>query len=42
VSMALMTWCGIVALGWVVIACLGAVIWERRALPTHAVPADPG
>jgi uncharacterized BrkB/YihY/UPF0761 family membrane protein len=42
VAMALMTWCGIVALGWVVIACLGAVMAERRALPTQAVHADPG
>jgi len=31
VAMTLMTWCGILALGWVVIACMGAVIWERHA-----------
>lgn len=34
VAMALMTWCGIVGVGWVVTACIGAVLWERTA------PAD--
>ena len=34
VAMTLMTWCGVLAFGWVVIACASAVIWERNA------PAD--
>ena len=34
VAMALMTWCGVVGVGWVVTACVGAVLWERTA------PAD--
>jgi uncharacterized BrkB/YihY/UPF0761 family membrane protein len=32
VAMTLMTWCGVLATGWVVIACAGAVVWERHAL----------
>jgi hypothetical protein len=31
VAMTLMTWCAVVATGWVVIACTGAIIWERNA-----------
>jgi hypothetical protein len=31
VAMTLMTWCGIIATGWVVIACTSAIIWERNA-----------
>jgi hypothetical protein len=31
VAMTLMTWCGIIATGWVVIACISAIIWERNA-----------
>ena len=31
VAMTLMTWCGVIATGWVVIACTGAIIWERYA-----------
>ena len=31
VAMTLMTWCGILALAWVVSACMGAVMWERHA-----------
>lgn len=31
VAMTLMTWCGVLATGWVVIGCMGAVIWERNA-----------
>jgi uncharacterized BrkB/YihY/UPF0761 family membrane protein len=31
VAMALMTWCGVIATGWVVIACVGAIAWERNA-----------
>ncbi|MGB8858440.1 MAG: hypothetical protein WCC60_04260 [Ilumatobacteraceae bacterium] len=33
-AMTLMTWCTVVAALWVITACLGAVVWERRA------PAD--
>lgn len=45
VAMALMTWCGILGTGWVLTACVGAVLWERSA-PTDTVleaqtsPAD--
>jgi hypothetical protein len=40
VAMTLMTWCGVIATGWVVIACTSAIIWERIA-PTeiHTVAA---
>ena len=31
VAMALMTWCGVIGIGWVVTACVGAVLWERTA-----------
>ena len=31
VAMALLTWCGAVGTGWVVTACVGAVLWERNA-----------
>ena len=31
VAMTLMTWCGVVSVGWVVAAGAGAVIWERHA-----------
>ena len=34
VAMALITWCGVIGTGWVVTACVGAVLWERFA------PAD--
>jgi hypothetical protein len=34
VAMAIITWCGVIGISWVVIACLGAVLWERSA------PAD--
>src|SRR5215467_3763915 len=33
VAMTLMTWCGVIATGWVVIACTSAIIWERIAPP---------
>lgn len=36
VAMTLMTWCGVIAAFWIVTACMGAVIWERRA-PTELV-----
>jgi hypothetical protein len=31
VAMTLMTWCGVIGFGWVVTACVGAVLWERTA-----------
>ena len=31
VAMTLMTWCGLLATGWVAIACTGALLWERNA-----------
>jgi hypothetical protein len=34
VAMAVMTWCGVSGIGWVLTACVGAVLWERAA------PAD--
>ncbi len=36
VAMALLTWCGTVGTGWVVTACVGAVLWERNA-PSETV-----
>jgi hypothetical protein len=36
VAMALLTWCGVMGTGWVVTACVGAVLWERNA-PTRTV-----
>lgn len=36
VAMALMMWCGVVGTGWVLTACVGAVLWERTA-PTETV-----
>ena len=36
VAMALMTWCGVLGTGWVITACVGAVLWERTA-PTQTV-----
>ncbi len=29
VAMTLMTWCGVLGIGWVLTACSGAVFWER-------------
>jgi hypothetical protein len=31
IAMALFTWCGVIGVGWVVTACVGAVLWERSA-----------
>ena len=31
VAMTLMMWCGVIGTGWVVTACVGAVLWERTA-----------
>lgn len=36
VAMALMMWCGVIGTGWVLTACVGAVLWERTA-PTNTV-----
>lgn len=36
VAMAVMTWCGVSGIGWVLAACVGAVVWERAA-PTDTV-----
>ena len=36
VAMAIMTWCGVLGTGWVLTACVGAVLWERTA-PTDTV-----
>lgn len=48
VAMALFTWCGVIGTGWVITACVAAVLWERLA-PAETVvatqtsdPADPG
>jgi hypothetical protein len=35
VAMTLMTWCGVLAVGWVVVACTGAIVWERTQAPLH-------
>lgn len=40
VAMALLTWCGAIAAGWVVTACAGAVWWERRAPADTVVGAE--
>ena len=34
VAMTLMTWCGVIGVGWVVTACASAIVWE------HSAPAD--
>jgi hypothetical protein len=31
VAMTLMTWSGVLATGWVVIPCVGAILWGRNA-----------
>ena len=36
VAMALLTWCGVIGTGWVITACVGAVLWERSA-PSETV-----
>ena len=40
VAMTLMTWCGVVGVGWVVSACAGAVFWERHASTAVVVMAQ--
>ena len=39
IAMALLTWCGVIGAGWVLTACVGAVLWERNA-PTETVIAS--
>jgi hypothetical protein len=36
VAMALMMWCMVMGIGWIVTACVGAVLWERTA-PSETV-----
>jgi hypothetical protein len=36
VAMAIMTWCGVIGTGWVVTACVSAVLWEPY--PHHPRP----
>ena len=31
VAMTLLTWCGVEGTAWVVVACTGAIVWERHA-----------
>ena len=38
VAIAIMTWCGVIGIGWVATACVGAVLWERSA-PAETVIA---
>ncbi len=38
VAMAVMSWCGVLGFGWVIIACFSAVLWERSA-PLRVVAA---
>jgi hypothetical protein len=40
VAMTLMTWCGVVGIGWVVAASAGAVFWERHASTAVVVMAQ--
>ncbi len=37
VAMALMTWCGVIGVGWVATACVTAVLWERNAPATTVI-----
>lgn len=40
VAMTLMTWCGVIGVGWVVAACAGAVLWERTAPSATVIGAQ--
>ncbi len=40
VAMAIITWCGVIGISWVVIACVGAVLWERSAPATTVVDVE--
>lgn len=39
-AMALLTWCGVIGVGWVITACASAVWWERSAPVTTVVEAQ--
>ncbi len=40
VAMAVLTWCGISGIGWVVTACVGAVLWERTTPSETVIDAE--
>ncbi len=40
VAMALFTWCGVIGIGWVITACVSAVLWERLAPAETVVDAQ--
>jgi hypothetical protein len=40
VAMAIMTWCGVLGIGWVATACVSAVLWERSAPPATVIAAQ--
>lgn len=40
VAMALLTWCSVIGTGWVVTACVGAVLWERWAPATTVIESE--
>ena len=40
VAMAIITWCGVIGISWVLIACVGAVLWERSAPAATVVAVE--
>jgi hypothetical protein len=38
--MALIMWCMVMGIGWVVTACVGAVLWERTAPPETVIESQ--
>ncbi|MUL74637.1 hypothetical protein [Mycolicibacterium sp. CBMA 226] len=40
VAMAVLTWCGVSGIGWVVTACVGAVLWERTTPPETVIESE--
>jgi hypothetical protein len=40
VAMALMMWCMVMGIGWIVTACVGAVLWERTAPPETVIESQ--
>jgi hypothetical protein len=40
VAMTLMTWCGVIGVGWVLTACAGAIAWERHASTAVVISAQ--
>jgi hypothetical protein len=40
VAMALMMWCMVMGIAWVVTACVGAVLWERTAPPETVIESQ--